>query len=157
MNTENKVNKILNKYNRKESFLISILQDIQEEYNYLPKNILEIVAKELNLPLIQIYGVATFFKAFSLNPKGKHILHICMGTACHVKGAPKILDTIETNLNIKAGETTDDKQFTLEIVNCLGACAIGPIVVADKEYHGYMNSSKVSSLLKNLRGEKVGK
>lgn len=151
---ETKVNKILNKYKRRGSFLISMLQDIQEEFNYLPKDALEVVAKELKLTLTQVYGVATFFKAFSLNPRGKHLVHVCMGTACHVRGAKKVLDVFERDLNIKAGETTADKEFTVEVVNCLGACAIGPIVVVDKEYHGEMSPAKTEKLLKNLKGGK---
>jgi NADH-quinone oxidoreductase subunit E len=127
--------------------LISILQDIQAEYHYLPEEALRLVAKRLNLPLIQVYGVATFFKAFSLKPQGKYKCSVCLGTACHVRGAQAILDELERQLNIKSGETTEDMQFTLESVNCLGACALGPVVVMDGEYHGQMNVSKVKKLI----------
>ena len=98
--------------------LISILQDIQSEYHYLPEDALRRVAKKLDLPLIQVYGVATFFKAFSLKPKGRHQCTVCMGTACHVRGAGRVLEEIERTLNIKAGETTDDMEYSLETVNC---------------------------------------
>jgi NADH-quinone oxidoreductase subunit E len=131
--------------------LISILQDIQSEYHYLPEKALRHVAKELDLPLIQVYGVATFFKAFSLKPQGKHKCSVCLGTACHVRGAPSILDELERELGIKSGETTEDMEFTLESVNCLGACALGPVVVIDGEYHGQMNAGKVKKIIAHYR------
>lgn len=127
--------------------LISILQDIQAEYHYLPEEALRHVAKRLNLPLIQVYGVATFFKAFSLKPQGKHKCSVCLGTACHVRGAPFILDELERQLGIKSGETTEDMEFTLESVNCLGACALGPVVVVDGKYHGQMNTGKAKKMM----------
>ena len=127
--------------------LISILQDIQAEYHYLPEETLRHVAKRLNLPLIQVYGVATFFKAFSLKPKGKHQCVVCTGTACHVRGAPAVLDELERQLGVKSGETTEDMQFTLESVNCLGACALGPVVVVDGEYYGQMNTAKLRKVM----------
>ena len=127
--------------------LISMLQDIQSEYHYLPEESLRRVAKSLDLPLIQVYGVATFFKAFSLKPKGKHQCAVCTGTACHVRGAPSILGELERQLDIKSGETTEDMMFTLESVNCLGACALGPVAVVDGEYHGQMNAGKAKKLI----------
>jgi len=127
--------------------LISILQDIQAEYHYLPEETLRHIAKRLNLPLIQVYGVATFFKAFSLKPQGKHKCSVCLGTACHVRGAPSILNELERQLGIKSGETTEDMEFTLESVNCLGACALGPVVVVDGKYHGQMNAGKVKKMM----------
>ena len=127
--------------------LISMLQDIQSEYHYLPEESLRHVAKSLDLPLIQVYGVATFFKAFSLKPKGKHQCAVCTGTACHVRGAPAVLDELERQLDIKSGETTEDMMFTLESVNCLGACALGPVVVVDGEYHGQMNTGKAKKMI----------
>lgn len=127
--------------------LITILQDIQAEYHYLPEEALRHVARRLNLPLIQVYGVATFFKAFSLKPQGKHKCSVCLGTACHVRGAPFILDELERQLGIKSGETTEDMEFTLESVNCLGACALGPVVVVDGKYHGQMNTGKAKKMM----------
>ncbi len=127
--------------------LISILQDIQCEYNYLPEEALRHVAKSLDLPLIQVYGVATFFKAFSLKPQGKHKCSVCLGTACHVRGAQPILGELERQLDIRSGETTEDMMFTLESVNCLGACALGPVVVVDGEYHGQMNTGKAKKMI----------
>ena len=127
--------------------LISILQDIQAEYHYLPEEALRHVAKSLDLPLIQVYGVATFFKTFSLKPKGKHQCAVCTGTACHVRGAQSILGELERQLDIKSGETTEDMEFTLESVNCLGACALGPVAVVDGEYHGQMNAGKAKKMI----------
>ena len=135
--------------------LISILDDIQEHYGYLPEDVLRELSKELEIPLRDIYGVATFYKAFKLHPRGKHLITVCLGTTCHVRGGPRVLEEFERALNIKAGETTKDLQFTLETVNCLGACALGPVVVVDGKYYGKMNPAKVKSLLKKfLREEK---
>ena len=152
-----KIGQILKKHNRDESALIAILQDIQAEENYLPQDVLKHVAKSMDVPLTRVYSLATFYKAFSLKPRGKHLINVCLGTACHVRGAPRILEKLERDLRVKAGETTEDKKFTLETVNCLGACALGPIVVIDGKYHGQMTSSKVSSLLKGYQGVRVSK
>lgn len=130
-----KVMTILDKYHLEKKSLIPILQDIQAEYNYLPQEALRLVSQRLQIPLIDIIGVATFYRAFSLKPRGKHVVTVCLGTACHVRGGPKILDEFKRILNIGAGETSPDQQFTLETVNCLGCCAIGPVVVVDGDYH----------------------
>ena len=143
-----KVETIIGEYNASRDSLISILQDIQSEYHYLPEDTLRVVASQLKLPLIQVYGVATFFKAFSLKPRGEHIVSVCLGTACHVRGAPSVLDEVKRQLGIEAGETSQDMRFTLETVNCLGACALGPIVTVDGEYHGQMGPGKVKKVLK---------
>ena len=132
---ELKVKKYIKKYSNEKKALISILQDIQEEYNYLPQEALKIVSKTLAVTLIDIMGVATFYRSFSLEPRGKHIITVCLGTACHVRGGPKILDEFERKLNIEAGETSKDGQFSLETVACLGCCAIGPVVVVDGNYY----------------------
>jgi NADH-quinone oxidoreductase subunit E len=150
MNPEN-VDKIIDSYNRDKSMLISILHDIEDTYNYLPKTALEQVADRLALPMNQIYCVATFFKAFHLTPRGKHLISICLGTACHVRGGPRVLEAIERKLSIKAGETTNDLAFTLERVNCLGSCALGPVVVIDKKYFANMNPTKTLLLLKKYK------
>jgi NADH:ubiquinone oxidoreductase subunit E len=143
-----KVRAIVGKYGANRDSLVSILQDMQSEYRYLPEDALRMVAKELNLQLIQVYGVATFFKAFSLKPRGEHVVHVCLGTACHVRGAPAVLDEVKRRLGIEAGETTEDMRFSLETVNCLGACALGPILVVDGEYHGQMSPGKVKKALR---------
>lgn len=145
---ELKVKKYIKKYSNEKKALISILQDIQEEYNYLPQEALKIVSKILAVPLIDIMGVATFYRAFSLEPRGKHLITVCLGTACHVRGGPKILEEFERKLNIEAGETSKDGQFSLETVACLGCCAIGPVVVVDGEYYAQTTIRKVGSILK---------
>ncbi|MGD8534887.1 MAG: NADH-quinone oxidoreductase subunit NuoE [Candidatus Aminicenantes bacterium] len=145
---ESKVKSFVTKYRSEKKALISVLQDIQEEYNYLPQEALRIVSETLGIPLIDIIGVATFYRAFSLEPRGKHLVTVCMGTACHVRGGPKILEEFERKLNIGAGETTEDKQFSLETVACLGCCAIGPVVVVDGDYHAQTSIRKVGSILK---------
>ncbi len=145
---ELKVIKHIQKYSNKKKALISILQEIQEEYNYLPQEALKIVSKTLGVPLIDIIGVATFYRAFSLEPRGKHLITVCLGTACHVRGGPKILEEFERKLNIEAGETSKDGQFSLETVACLGCCAIGPVVVIDGNYHAQITIRKVGSILK---------
>lgn len=141
-----RVDTIVQGYDGTPDSLISILQDVQSEFGYLPEGVLRQIAESLSLPLIQVYGVATFFKAFSLEPRGKHTVQVCLGTACHVRGAPAVLGELERRLGVKAGETTEDRQFTLETVNCVGACALGPIVVNDK-YYGQMNAGKVKKML----------
>ena len=130
--------------------IISALEKIQQHYRYLPKEALILASQRLGVPLSQAYAVATFYNAFSLKPKGKYCLQICMGTACHVRGSPQLLDQMETTFNIKAGETTPDHLFTLETVNCLGACALGPIVVVNDEYSGQMTVQKSDALMKRL-------
>ena len=136
---------------RHGNFLIPILQDIQEQHNYLPEELLRKVADKLEIPLRDVYGVATFYRSFSLTPKGKHIITVCLGTACHVRGGVRIVETISRELGIKPGETTEDLQFTLETVNCLGCCAIGPIIVIDGEYYGEMSSQKAISFLRKYK------
>jgi NADH-quinone oxidoreductase subunit E len=142
------LNAILKKYDGKKEFLICILQDIQNVFEYLPRKALIHVSEKLGIPLIQVYGVATFFKAFSLTPRGGHTCTVCLGTACHVRGAEKILDKIKRSLDIDVGETTKNMQFTLKTVNCLGACALGPMMVVDDDYHGHMTQKKVEEVLK---------
>lgn len=148
--TLGEINEILRNEALGEGSLIGALEEIQERYRYLPPEALILASEYFNVPLAQTYAVATFYNAFSLKPKGKHCLHVCMGTACHVRGSPQVLDRLETKLNIKAGETTTDRLFTLETVNCMGACALGPIVVTDEAYSGAMTPQKVDQLLKNL-------
>ena len=133
--------------------LIPVLQDIQSYYNYLPEEIFDEVSQKMNIPLIDVYGVATFYKSFSLTPKGKCIITVCMGTACHVRGGQRIADRISRELGIEPGETTPDMNFTLETVNCLGCCAIGPIVMIDGEYYGQMTIQKAISLLNEYKAK----
>jgi len=142
-----KVAAIINKYDADKGQLISILQDIQAEFHYLRKEALTQVSDTMGVPLSQVYSVATFFKAFTLKPRGKHLVNVCLGTACHVRGASKVLEQIERSLNVSRGETTNHFKFTLETVNCMGCCALGPVVKIDGEYFGQMNAGKVDSLL----------
>jgi NADH:ubiquinone oxidoreductase subunit E len=152
-----KLDKIVDAYGCHRDSLISILQDVQSEYSYLPEDMLRQVAKRLELPLIQVYGVATFFKAFSLEPRGRQTVSVCLGTACHVRGAQTVLDEVKRQLSVEPGDTTKDMQFTLETVNCLGACAIGPIVVVDDNYQGQMRPGRVKSVLKQYQKVAEGK
>lgn len=142
-----KVSAIINKYNADRSQLVAILQDIQTEYYYLPKEALIQVSETMAIPISRVYDVATFFKAFSLEPRGKHLINVCLGTACHVRGAARVLEKIELSLDIKRGGTTKDRKFTLETVNCMGCCAVGPAVKIDGEYFGQMSTDKVDSVL----------
>jgi NADH-quinone oxidoreductase subunit E len=143
------VNGVLTRYRNDPALLISILQDIQAAYNYLPKESLERVSLGLKIPLTQVYSVATFFKTFSLTPRGRNLIHVCLGTACHVRGAARLRDKIQRVLNIEPGGTTPDFRFTLETVNCVGACALGPVVMINGKYHGQMTPHKVDALLKS--------
>ena len=127
--------------------LISILEHIQNKYGYLPQDALKIVAEKTSYSLVDIYGIATFYKFFSLKPRGKHHVCVCLGTACHVRGGPKIAEEFERQLGIRTGETTSDKEFTLETVNCLGACALGPIVVVDGHYFSQVGIQRVKKIL----------
>ena len=138
---------IVAKYHSEKSSLIAILQDVQEAYRYLPKEVLSYISKEVYIPLTKVYEVATFYKAFSLTPQGEHIVKLCVGTACHVRGAARILDKLERDLQLKPGQTSDDYRFTLETVNCVGACALGPVLVLDGEYHGQVNLNKVDKVI----------
>jgi len=147
----NMVDVFVDKYEKKPWALISILQDIQEEAGYLPPDVLKRVADKMEIPLTQIYGVATFYKSLSLTPQGKHIVTFCMGTACHVRGADRVLSEVSEILEIEPGQTTADGEFTLRVANCLGACAIGPVMVVDGQYHGKMSASKAKKLLVERR------
>ena len=146
-----KIKATLDRYDGDPGMLVSVLQDIQAEYNYLPKETLVQVSQGLDVPLTQVYSVASFFKAFSLKPRGRHLINVCLGTACHVRGAVRVLEEIERKLGIKSGETTEDSSYPLETVNCVGACALGPIVVIVGEYSGQMKSSKVKPLLESYK------
>lgn len=150
----NEIQEIINRETRDSASLIAVLEAIQTRFRYLPPEALILACERLGVPLSQTYSVATFYNAFSLKPKGKHCLQVCMGTACHVRGSPQVLNQLETRLGIRAGATTRDRLFTLETVNCLGACALGPIVVADGEYSGQTTPQEADRLVKNItRGE----
>lgn len=142
---------ILKKYGKDKSQLVSILQDIQAEYNFLPREALEKLSKKMDIPQSQIYSMATFFRAFSLNKRGKHIVNVCLGTACHVRGAELIVESLERQLGIGRGQTTQDLNYTLESVNCMGCCATGPVVKIGEEYFGHMTNDKVEPMLRKYQ------
>ena len=145
------IDKILEKHGYEDSSIIAILQDLQKEDNYLSENDLVYLSENLPIPLTRVYRIATFYNAFSLTPRGKYPVSVCLGTACHVRGAPMVLDRLRLELGIDVGGVTEDGLFSLETVNCLGACAMGPIVVVGKDYHGQMTPAKVGSALKKYR------
>lgn len=143
------VDKIIDKYDGEASSLIQILLEIQSENHWLPKEMLDRVGERLDVPMSRIQHITTFYKAFSQVPKGRHEIHVCVGTACHVRGAQRVLDTIEDATGLKPGETDTDLKFSLETVNCLGCCALGPVMVVDGEYHGNVAPAKSADILKN--------
>jgi NADH:ubiquinone oxidoreductase subunit E len=147
---KNFIDKLLHK-KRTSHDLIEILQDVQEEYNYLPEDILVAISEKLEVPLVEVFRVANFYKSFTLQPRGEHLLTVCMGTACYVRGAPKFLDEVLGQLNVKPGGTTEDGKFTVETVNCLGACALGPIVILDGKYYDHMTAGKLRKLIQEVQ------
>lgn len=152
-----KIQSLIDKHQGLKKNLIAILLDVQESFNYLPADALRQVARALCIPLIDVLGVATFYRAFSLKPRGKHLCLVCLGTACHVRGGQKILEEVERKLDVPAGENTKDGEFTLETVACLGCCAIGPVVVVDGTYHGHATVRTVGPILgKYARPKKRG-
>jgi NADH-quinone oxidoreductase subunit E len=142
---------IIEEHDKSHGGLIAILEEIQAKYGYLPPEALKMVEEKTGRSLVDIYGVATFYRAFSLKPRGKHLISVCLGTACHVRGGPAIATEIERQLGIKAGQTTADKEFTFETVNCLGACALGPVVVVDGHYFSKVKTSMVKGILDRAR------
>jgi len=155
--THEEIDVIIEGYNSKESAILAILQDIQTKEKYLPKEALEHIGERLHIPLNKIYRIATFFRAFSLMPRGRHEVVVCLGTACHVRGGQRIVDQFAMELGIRSGETTPDRNFTLETVNCLGVCAAGPVVAIDGQYFGKMSPIKVEETVKKFRQDKSDK
>lgn len=147
--SKEQIDQIIDKYANKEGILIQLLLDIQQELSWIPKEAIIRISQRLNIPCSQIYRIASFYSVLSLEPIGRHLIRVCEGTACYVRGSPRILDFLQTKLNVKSGETTSDNKFTLETVNCLGCCALGPVIEIDKKYFGKLNSSKIEKLLAN--------
>jgi NADH-quinone oxidoreductase subunit E len=145
-----KVDAILEKYSPEQRWLIPSLLAIQTAYNYLPPEALHRVSERMKVPMIHVYQVASFYKAFSLEPRGRHIVTVCLGTACHVRGAERLVDQVGRVIGIKPGETSPDYQFTLETVSCLGTCALGPVMVIDGKYYGNMTAGKVERVFKKF-------
>lgn len=145
------VRDIVRKYGRRRRAVIQVLQDLQDRFRWLAPEMLEAVALEMKMPLAHVYSVATFYKSFSLKPRGRHTCTVCMGTACHVRGGAAVLEHFERKLGLRAGQTSPDGEVTLERVNCLGACALAPLAVVDGRYYGQMNESKADKVLQRLR------
>ncbi|CCU77726.1 NADH-ubiquinone oxidoreductase chain E [Halanaerobium saccharolyticum subsp. saccharolyticum DSM 6643] len=141
------LNEILSRYEKKERYLIPVLQEAQEEYGYLPEEVMKEIALGLNLSLSQVYGVVTFYSQFHQEPRGNNIIRVCMGTACHVRGGGAILDAIKDELGIEAGETTDDLEFTLESVACIGACGLAPVIMINDDTHGRLTPEKIPEIM----------
>lgn len=143
--------KYMDESERDQRELIHILHRIQKQFGYIPTQAITQISKQLKISESEIFGVLTFYKAFTLEPRGKHSVTLCMGTACHVRGGVQIVDELERKLNIKVGQTTPDGEFTLETVNCLGCCAIGPVVVVDEKYYSHITVKKVDNILKKYK------
>ncbi|MCG6880287.1 MAG: NAD(P)H-dependent oxidoreductase subunit E [Deltaproteobacteria bacterium] len=135
------------KFNNDKENLIMILQAVQSQFNYLPRPVLAYLSEKIGIPLSRIYGVATFYSTFSLEPRGENIISICLGTACHVRGAGKVLERIEDTLNVTNGKTTDDGRFTLESVRCIGCCSLGPVVKINEDVYGRIGSEDLTEIL----------
>jgi NADH-quinone oxidoreductase subunit E len=154
LNIKNETIKIVQKYRPEKRFILAMLQDIQKQFNYLPKESMEITAEYADIPLNKVFSIATFYKAFSLKPKGKNIIKLCNGTACHVKGAVNLIQEVKNMLNIMPGETTEDKEFSLEIVNCIGACGLAPVAVINDEYYGNLTADSFREIIVSYRGRR---
>ncbi len=148
-----KLDNIIKKYGGSEGFLIQLLLDLQSEMHWISKEAIGELSQKLKIPASRIFRVASFYKAMSLSPVGRHKVCVCMGTACQVRGAQRLLETTESKLGIKQGETTPDNGFTLNRVNCLGCCAIGPVMVVDDDYHGRVDSKRVVKILEQLASD----
>lgn len=142
---------VINKHNAESRFIVAMLQDVQDKCNYLPRDILENLSERLNIPLTRIYSLATFYKAFSLKPRGKYPIKVCLGTACHVRGAPRIIEKFERELNINKGENTRDLQFSLDDVRCLGCCGLAPVVTVGDDLYGKVTQTSIPRILKKYK------
>jgi len=152
MTDVNQFDRIIDRYERSEESLLTILQDFQREFHYVPEEGMRRLSEVMEVPESKIYAMGTFYKALSLTPRGRHIVKVCTGTACHLKGAPQILEALERELKVKRNGTTTDGEFTLECVNCVGACAMAPLTLIDEEYHGQTRSSKIMDIVKKQVG-----
>ncbi len=148
-----KVGEIVERHGSKKEHMIAILLDCQEEYRYLPREVLEELAQRIDHPLTSVLRIATFFRAFSLRPVGRHQVHVCMGTACNIQGGPRLLEALERELKIKRGETTPDLEFSLDTVNCVGCCGLAPVVTVGQEVHGKQKQSGIPRMVKKYRKE----
>ncbi len=144
-----KVNEIIDRYGADRTASLAVLQDIQREYNYLPREALELVAERLDASLGEVYHLATFYRSFTLRPKGEYCIRVCLGTACHIHGGPRILEAFERELGIKVGESTSDAKFSLEATSCLGACAQAPFVMVNEEPYAKMTTDRVGEIIES--------
>jgi NADH-quinone oxidoreductase subunit E len=151
-----RIDSILEQHEYRHSAIIGILQDVQRIENYLPLEVLRYISKKLELSLVRIFDIVTFYKTFSLQPRGRHMIKICCGTACHLGGAAQTLEQVQRTMNIEDGETTDDRMFSLETVNCLGACALAPVVTVGDDYHEAVNAGKIAKILSLYENEEEG-
>ena len=150
------ITKILEAYPRDKRYSLAILHDLQATFGYIPRESFDNLSEYLDVKIAQLYAMATFYRALSLEPRGEHLIRVCDGTACHIRGAPVLLDALRRSLKIEVGETTKDGLFTLETVNCLGACAIAPVMVVDEKYYPKVKPGEVDSILKSYKGKKHG-
>lgn len=144
---------IINSYPKEKRYILAMMQDVQKKFNYLPREAMEMIAEHVNAPFSRIYSMATFYKAFSLVPKGRYNIKVCDGTACHIKGSNVLINQVYKHLGIKPGETTEDGLFSIETVNCLGACAISPVMVVNERVHPKVTSSSIIDIIKSYGGE----
>lgn len=147
-----KVQQIIEKYPKEQRYILAVLQDVQRVYNYLPRPVLELLSEHLGVPLSRLYSIATFYKALSLKPKGRTVIKVCDGTACHIRSSAVIIDEIKNILGLSPGETTEDMEFSLETVNCLGSCAIAPVMVVNERYYGKVTPNLVREILSRYGG-----
>ncbi|MGD0307952.1 MAG: NAD(P)H-dependent oxidoreductase subunit E [Acidobacteriota bacterium] len=150
-----RVHDIVERHGGKKGHMIAILLDCQEEYRYLPREVLEELSIQISTPLTSILSIATFFRAFSLKPVGRHQVHVCMGTACNIQGGPQLVEALERELRVKRGETTPDMQFTLDTVNCVGCCGLAPVITVGHDVHGKLKQSAIPRIVKRYRAKEA--
>ena len=155
MENEITMREIIFKYPAEKRFSLAIMQDIQRKFNYIPREAMERISDYLSIPLSKLYGMATFYKALSLNPKGKYVIKVCDGTACHIRSSMVIVSELEKLLGIKVGEITPDGLFSMETVNCVGACALAPVMVINGEYHGKLTPQDIAGIIDTYKGGEV--
>lgn len=153
MDLQEKINEIIHNYPAEQRYSLAIMQDMQRQFNYIPREGMEALAEHLGCALSVLYSMATFYKALSLKPKGKHIIKLCDGTACHIRGSMTLKEGVTRALGIDDGETTEDGMFSLELVNCLGSCALAPVMVVDDVYYGKMTMEKLPEVIEQYRKE----
>ena len=153
----NQIEQVLQKYEYRHADIISIMQEVQGLENYIPEEAIRYISEKMELNLARVYDIATFYKTFSLVPRGLHIIKVCCGTACHLSGTPQNIDQIKRTLDIEDGETTEDRMFSMETVNCLGACALAPVVVVGEDYYDSVNAGKVEKILSSYQSTEEGK